>query len=160
MAPISIDIRRLAIIKLQDGWSQRKIAMDLNISRHCVQRILTKFQQHKTLEDLQKSGRPRRNNDRCERLLIRYDRYHPKKTARELQIDWRLSKPTSKSAIKSILRKYGLLGRIAASKQFLNERHIRSRLNWCKAYSKVDPSLWNDVIFSAECRLKRRAYVK
>jgi len=33
---------------------KNNIAMDLNISRHDVQRILTKFQQHKTLEDLQK----------------------------------------------------------------------------------------------------------
>ena len=59
------------IIKFQDGWSKRKIAMELNISRHGVQKILTKFHQNKTPEDLKKSGRPRRNDDRCERLLIR-----------------------------------------------------------------------------------------
>ena len=64
MVSISIDTRRIVIIKFEDGWSQRKIAMDLNISRHSVQRILTKFQQHKTLEDLQISGRPRRNGER------------------------------------------------------------------------------------------------
>jgi len=63
--------------------------MDLNTSRHGVQRLLTKFQQHKTLEDLQKSGRPQRNDDRYERLLIRDTRCHPKKMAGELQIDWR-----------------------------------------------------------------------
>jgi len=51
MAPISIDIKRLVIIKFQDGWFQRKFAMDLNISRHGVKRILTKFQQHKNLVD-------------------------------------------------------------------------------------------------------------
>ena len=51
MAPIPIDTRRLVIIKFQDSLSQRKIAMDLNIFRHGVQRILTKFQQYKTLED-------------------------------------------------------------------------------------------------------------
>ena len=64
IAPISIDIRRLVIIKFQDGWSQRSISMNLNISRHGVQRILIKFQQHETLEDLQKSIRPRRNDDK------------------------------------------------------------------------------------------------
>ena len=111
-------------------------------------------QQHKTLEDLQKSSRPRRNDDRCERLLFRDARCHSKKTAREFQIDWKSSKPTSMSTVKSILRKYGLLGRIAAKKPFLNERHVCSRLSWCKAYSKVDPSLWNDVIFSDKCRLE------
>ena len=120
MVPISIDIRRLVIIKFQDGWSQRKITMDLNISRHGVQRILTKFQQHKTQEDLQKSCKPQRNDDRCERLLIRDARCHPKKTTRELQIGWRSSKPTSMSTVNSILRKYGVLRRIATRKPFLN----------------------------------------
>ena len=86
MPPISIDMRILVIIKFQDGWSQRKIAMDLDISRHGVQRILTKFQQHKTPKDLQKSGRPLRNDDKCERLLIRDAICYPKKTACELQI--------------------------------------------------------------------------
>jgi len=102
------------MIKFQDGWSQRKIAIDLNISRYCVQRILTKFQRHTTLEYFQKSARPRRNDDRCERLLIWDTKCHPKKTVRELQIDWRSSKATSMSTVKSILGKYGLLGRIAA----------------------------------------------
>ena len=70
MTQISIDIRRLVIIKFQDGWSLRKIAMDLNIFRYGVQRILTKFQQHKTLKKLQKSVRSQRNDDRCERLYV------------------------------------------------------------------------------------------
>jgi len=67
--------------------------------------------------------------------------YSSKENTRELQIGWRSSKPTTMSTVKSILRKYGLLGRIAARKPFLNERNVRSRLNSCKAYSKVDPSL-------------------
>ena len=109
----------------------------MNISRYGVQRILTKFQQHETLEDLQKSGRSRRNDDRCERLLIRDDRCHPKKMVHELQIDCRSSKQTSMSTVKSILTKYRLFGRIAAKKPFLNERHVLSRFNWCKAYSRL-----------------------
>ena len=52
MASISNDIR-LVIMKFQDSCFQRKIAMDLNISRHGVQRILTKFQQQETLENLE-----------------------------------------------------------------------------------------------------------
>ena len=37
-------------------------------STDMVFKELTKFQQHKTLEDLQKSGRPRGNYDGCERF--------------------------------------------------------------------------------------------
>ena len=42
----------------------KKDLIDLNMSRHGVKR------EHKTLECFQKYGRPRRNDDRCERLLI------------------------------------------------------------------------------------------
>ena len=43
------------------------------------QRILTKFEKHATLENLKKSGRPRRNDDISERILIQDTRCHPKK---------------------------------------------------------------------------------
>ena len=56
--------------------------MNLKIFRYGVQRTLTKFEKHATLENLKKSGRPQRNDDRSERILIRDDRCHPKKTAR------------------------------------------------------------------------------
>jgi len=46
------------------------------------------------------------------------------------------------STVKSILRKDILLGRIAARKPFINERNVSNRLNWCKTYSKIDPSLY------------------
>ena len=71
---------------------------------------------------------------------------------------------TSMSTVKSILRKYGLIKRIVARKPFLNEQHVRSRLGSGKAYSKVEPSFWKEVIFSDECRLelfrRRMEYVK
>ena len=68
--------------------------MDQKISRHGVQRILTNFEKDATLENLKNSGRPRRNDDRSEQILIRDARCHPKKTARKLQFDCRTSQPT------------------------------------------------------------------
>ena len=50
MAWLSIDIRKLVIQKLKYDLSQRKIAIQLNISRHTVYRVLLKFKQHKTLK--------------------------------------------------------------------------------------------------------------
>ena len=39
MTKLSLDIRKLVVQKLKDGWSQRKVAIDLNISRHVIQRV-------------------------------------------------------------------------------------------------------------------------
>lgn len=159
-----MDLRSLVIQKLKDGCSQRKIAIMLNISRHAVQRIQLKFEQHKTLEDMFKSGRKSKNTARSERILIRNSKENPKKTARQLLLEWEGSQTSSVSTVKRILRKYGLFGRIAAKKPLLNERHIKNRLKWCREYGKLLPSFWNEVIFTDECRLelfsRRREYVR
>ena len=42
----------------------------MTISRHAIQRIVLKFQQHEMLENLPKSGRKTDNTPRSERLLI------------------------------------------------------------------------------------------
>jgi len=140
----------------------RKVAIDLNISRQAIQRIELKFQQHETLENLPKSGRIPDNTPKSERLLICAPKGNPKKTAHELLMKLK-SIHTSVSTVKRILRKYGLIGWIAAKKHLLNERHVSSRLKWCKAYSMLDPCFWNDVISSDECRIelfsRRREYV-
>jgi len=79
MGEIGIHVRKLVIIKMQNGWSQRKIAADLNISRHGVQRIITKFNAHNKVTDFSRSGRPRLNTLRSERSLIRTAKRYPKK---------------------------------------------------------------------------------
>jgi len=79
----------LVVQKLNDCWSQRKVVIGLNISRHAIQRIVLKFQQHETLENLPKSGRKPDNAPRSERLLIRASKGNPKKTAHELLMEWK-----------------------------------------------------------------------
>ena len=121
MGRLSLDIRELVIQKLKQGWSQRKVAKELNISRNAVQYIILKLKRHNTLEDLFKSGRRPKNTKRSERSLIRMSKENPQKTASRLLIDWKSSQTSSVSTVKRILRKYGLFGRIAAKKPLLNE---------------------------------------
>ena len=64
MTILSLDIRKLVVKKLKDGSSQSKVTIDLNISRHAIQRIVLKFQQHEMLENLPKSGRKTDNTPR------------------------------------------------------------------------------------------------
>jgi len=69
-------------------------------------------------------------------------------------MEWKSSHTFSVSTVKRIPRKYGLIGRIAAKKSLLNERHVSSCLKWCKAYTMLDPCFWNDVIFPDKCRIE------
>ena len=89
---------------------------------------MLKFQQHETLENLPNSGRKPDNTPRSERLLICVSKGNPKKTSLELLMNWKSSHTSSVNTMKRILRKYGLIGRMAARKPLLNERHVSSRL--------------------------------
>ena len=97
----------MVVQKLKDGWSQRKVAIDLKISRYAIQRIVLKFLQHETLENYPKSGRKPNNTPRSEGLLIRASKGNPKKTAREFLMEYKFSHISSVSTVKYILRKYG-----------------------------------------------------
>ena len=51
-----------------------------------------------------------------------------------------------------------------AKKPFLNARHVKSRMSWCKPYLKMDPNSWQNFIFTDESRIelysRRRKYVR
>ena len=49
-----MDVRKLVVKKINEGWSQRKIAKDLSISRRAVQNIFMKLRDHNTIEDVQR----------------------------------------------------------------------------------------------------------
>ena len=64
MGRISMDVRKLVVKKINESWSQRKIAKDLSISRRAVQNILIKLRDHNTIEDLPKTSCPALNSAR------------------------------------------------------------------------------------------------
>ena len=99
---LSLGIRKSVVQKLKDDWSQRQVAIDMNISRYAIQRIVRRFQQHETLGNLSKSGRKPHNTPRSELLLIRASKGNPKKTARELLMEFKSSHTSSVSTVKCI----------------------------------------------------------
>ena len=61
MGKLSIDLKKLVVRKMAEGWSQRRIAKHLNISPCPVQNIIKKVKKHGTIENLPKISRPRMN---------------------------------------------------------------------------------------------------
>ena len=104
MGKLSIDLRKLVVQKVAEGWSQRTIGKHLNISRCAVQNIIKKVKEHGTIENLPKIGHPRMNSERTVRSLIRDAGINPKKTAAKLLKDWKSSLPTSITTVKRVLR--------------------------------------------------------
>ena len=164
MVKISLKTREDAIKSLQNGYSQSAVARDFQISRCSVQSIWKKFLTSGHVNDMHRSGRPRKSDERNDRKLIRLSKKNPKATAADLRNEWNMQENISVATVQRILRKYGLFGRIAARKPFLTKKHILRRKKWCHNYIKLDQSFWDQVIFSDECRLElhpnRRQYVR
>ncbi len=69
-----------------------------------------------------------------------------------------------RSTVSRILKKYGLVGRVAARKLILSREHARRRLRWCRQLSDNSLLDWNNVMFSDESavmlRSNRRGFVR
>jgi len=75
---------------------------------------------------------------------------NPKKTASDILKSRKSSRPTSVNTVKRIPKNYKLFGRVAATMPILSDWHIHNRIQLCKSYGQLHPSLWKDVIFSDE----------
>jgi len=164
MPRISTEIRSRVIDMIKGGNSQRDVAKQLSISRRAVQNTWKKYLQNGTTDDLPKSGRPPKNDERSERRLVRLSKASPKLTAAELRHEWHGCKAVSIWTVRGILRKYGLHGRIAARQPYLSKKNISIRKYWCRQYMPLPASFWNSVIFTDECSVSlhcnKRQYVR
>jgi len=161
MPKLEIYIRKMVIVRAKEGYSQRKIAANLKISRRAVQNIIKKYKNFKTVEDLPRSGRKRSYTDRDLRNLIRLSQVNPFLTARELRDQW---KNVSIETVKGLLRKKKLFGHIAARFPFLSKKQIKKRMEWAVQYGTWTNDQWSKLIFSDECSIQlkptRRVYVR
>ena len=154
MPKIDILKRKEVILNMESGLSQREVARKLKISRGAVEGLWKKYVTHGNVKNRKKCGRPRKTTDREERLLVKMSKQEPKSTAPRLMAQWSSEKTVSVSTVKRILCKYGLFGRQACRKPVLNNNQIKRRLEWCKAYSKLDDKFWDSVIYTDECRIE------
>lgn len=161
MPRITDNIRKHIIQSFEEGFSERDISNEFNLSKSGVHGIITKWLNDGTIIDRPKSGRKRIYNNRDMRELLRLSKSNPFLTARQLQTQW---KKASISTVKYILRQNELFGRSAAKVPFLNKKVIKKRYNWAKEYGTWDQKQWNQIIFSDECSIQlkptRRAFVR
>ena len=69
---IPINLRILVVSKWQEGnQSFGQIGKDLNMSKSSVASIVRRFKENGSVENAEKSGRPRKTNDRIDRKIVR-----------------------------------------------------------------------------------------
>ena len=164
MPTISHFKRQLSMNLHAEGVSQRQIAIQLEISRCAVQKIIKKHRMGLGIHNTTKSGRPQKLSATTKRRITIESKRNPKTTARQIRCTLNLQNRVSISTIKRTLCASGLNGRICCKKPSLTSRNIRKRLAWCRNKSEWTFMDWSKVIFTDESKIeiapRRREFVR
>jgi transposase len=133
----------LQVIRDKFGWSP--------VRRTCLY-LWKKYKKTGSVEDLPRSGRPRKLDVREERKLRRCAIANRKYTLQELANDLKAStgKSLSKASAASVLKKYGLKRRVAVRKPLLSPKMRHDRYAWALKHAKWSVRNWKRVLFSDE----------
>jgi len=158
MVRIDDSLRKLVILKIQGGNSQRQASRELGLCQSSVRKIWMKFVTTGTISDKIRTGRPMKCTPRDRRQLCIEAKKHPFHTARELGQASNICQKVSIATIKRYLRKSGLFGQVSARKPLLSQSQVKRRTQWCKSYSSFKAADWDRIIFSDESRVSTFTY--
>lgn len=151
------EYQRIEIIRLKgEGMTQTEIATKLGCDQCTVSRTIKRYNEHKTVKDLARSGRKRLSTDRDQRQLIRLVKDNRTLSSTELSKRWTLTngKTASPRLVRKILQDHDLMWRPAAKKPRLTANNIKQRLEFCKKHKTWSKYRWRDVIFSDEMNVE------
>lgn len=99
-----------------------------------------------------RSGRPRKTDERVDRVIVRVTKQNRRSSAAQLAGDLkdRFDITVSPQTIRNRLHDAGLHGRAARKKPYLTKQHRAQRLKYANDCLKFTPDDWKRVIFSDE----------
>jgi transposase len=143
-------VQRAAIITLDAiGHSRSEIAQEIPCSLNTVGHWLRSWQQHRSLDHVERSGRPRcttaDTDERIEDFADEKVTTTPKEIVRELEL------PISARTVRRRLDDVGLYGRVQQEEHAYTDENIRRRIAFAEGYSRWTEDDWSRVMFSDEC---------
>jgi len=145
--------QRIQIIHRRlNGDTFQTISDCFNINIKTVQAVVTKWNEHRTIQDKPKSGRPPKLDDRTRRRLVRMVQSGEVSTATQLAqvATTELDISISASYAQKMLHEEGLKALHVIPKPLLTDAHKQQRLEFAQAHSHWTVENWKQVIFSDE----------
>ena len=151
---ISVDVRNLVICHWKSGKSVRCIGEILKLSKSTVFNIISRFKNRSTVENKERSGRPRTFSEREERWIVKQVCNNPRTSAVKLSLECnrRLGKSVCTETVRNVLRKHKYHGRVPRRKPYVSKAHRKARLAFAKMYITQPPKFWENVIFVDESK--------
>jgi transposase len=136
----------LAISNLEEGWSLRRVAANLNVSHSCISKIKRKWALYHTIARAVTPGRPKVTNDEEDAALVDHINQNPFSNSVEARQVANFSGSIRTARRK--IRAAGLSSRSAARKPFLTEALKENRVGFALQHLQEGPDFWNKVVFS------------
>ena len=142
-------VERAAIVTLHGvGWTGRDIAQKLHCDEHAVTRWVRRWEETRSLEDGERSGRPRCTTDEVDQEIGLLSDQNPPSTPKDIRRELQL--PVSPHTISRRLDEIGLYGRVQETEYELTEFDIQRRLAFANQYLHWTEDQWARVFFSDE----------
>lgn len=138
-------IERAAIVTLHGcNWTRQFIAQTLRTSVDTVSLWINRWDTTRSLDDADRSGRPRCTTDEQDQDIVMYSDEHvtatPKDIVRELQLD------VHPRTVRNRLNEVGLYSCVQQTEIDNPQR----RLSWARGYAHFTEADWSTVLFSDE----------
>uniref|UniRef100_A0A803JRB0 N-acetylgalactosaminidase, alpha- n=1 Tax=Xenopus tropicalis TaxID=8364 RepID=A0A803JRB0_XENTR len=152
---IQEQMRSKVIEIYQSGKVYKAISKALGLQQTTVRAIIHKWQNHGTVVNLPRSGRPTKITPRAQRQLIREATKDPRTTSKELQASLASIKVSvHDSTIRKRLGKNGLHGRFPRHKPLLSKQNIMARLNFAKKHLNDCQDFWENILWTDETKVE------
>lgn len=149
---LTLEQRTRIVVKVQNGLSMRKVALEEKVRPSTVSRIMDKYRQTRSVADMKREGRPRKTTARQDRSIIRMSLSNRILTAVDIRSKLRTvhNLDIGVSTVKNRLCQAGLKSCRAANKPLLTVAHRKRRMAFAKAHRGWTPDQWKQVLWSDE----------
>ena len=138
---------------MNDGYSGCRISKILGLNRSTVLKFIKRFKGTGSPENLRRSGRPKKTDDRGDRQILRIVKSNRRKCLNDIIALYNEQTPVklSKETVKRRLKFYGYKRRVVKKKIVISKINRLRRRAWCrtKLHLTVE-NFWKNVIFTDE----------
>lgn len=153
---LTVEQKKVVINLTKQKFSQKNVAGVLNVSQSCISKFLKRWKCRKSVENLQRSGRPKKTDDRCDRRIIRHVKCHRKQTLQEITntVNNFIPQSLAPRTVRRRLRSCGFTRRKIRKSIVISRANRVRRVSWCRQkLGWTVKSDWQSVIFSDETQV-------
>lgn len=152
---LSLDIKNFIVDQYKKGKSLRNIGDLVNIKHSTVQYIVNKYKNKGSVENVPRTGRPKKVSRREVSLVIKEVTKNPRVTRAKLAEQVALTTGTivHPKTIGRILHCGGYASRVPRKKPLISKKNQQLRLDFAKRYINKDEEFWKAVLFTDETKV-------